>query len=72
MVLRCSRAKQRQGNIQKTKKCAAREVVYLLIGSVVFVFYRFCCFRLVYGITQFYIFFEQTINIKESFSFSPG
>ena len=40
-----SRAKQRQGNVQK--KCAARAklVFFLLIRSIVVVFYRSRCFH---------------------------
>ena len=65
-VSRCSRSKQRQRNVQK---------------SVLF-----CCFFAIrptvvfppfslpspLSITRFYILFEQTINIIESFAFSPG
>ena len=56
-VLRCSRAKQQQRNVQK--KCAAR--ARLLIRAVVV----FCPFSLpsAPSITRFYILFEQTINI---------
>ena len=39
---------------------------------VVVVFYRSCCLHLVFSITRFYVFFEETIRIKESFAFSPG
>ena len=81
-----SRAKQRQGNIQKfgaraklffaNKKiqvcCTCKVFFFLLIRSIVVVFYRFRCLHLVFSITRFYIFFEETINIKESFAFSPG
>ena len=38
---------------------------FLLIRSIVVVFYR-SCFQPVLSITRFYIFFEETINIKES------
>ena len=65
-VLRCSRAKQQQRNVQK--KCAAR--VRLLIRPVV-VFLPFSLPSAL-SITRFYILFEQTINIIESFAFSPG
>ena len=86
-VSRFSRAKQRQGNIQKfgaraklffankkKKVCCTCKVFFffLLIRSIVVVFYRFRCLHLVFSITRFYIFFEETINIKESFAFSPG
>ena len=68
-----SRAKQRQGNVQK--KCAARAklVFFLLIRSIVVVFLPLSLFSpCLVSITRFYIFFEETINIKESFAFSSG
>ena len=65
-VLRCSRAKQRQRNVQQ--KCAAR--AKFLIRPVV-VFGPFSLPSAL-NITRFYILFEQTINIIESFAFSPG
>ena len=69
-VSRCSRAKQRQRNVQKN--CAARAKLFLLIRPIV-VFHRFsgvaCLPRF---ITQLCILFEQTINIIETFAFSPG
>ena len=52
--------------------CCTCKVVFLLIRPVVVVFYRSRCFHLVFSITRFYIFFEETINIKESFAFSPS
>ena len=52
--------------------CCTCKVCFLLIRSVVVVFYRSRCFHLVFRITRFYIFFEETINIKESFAFSPS
>ena len=56
--------------------CTCKVVVvvscFLLIRSTVAVFYRSRCFHPVSSITRFYIFFEETINIKESFVFSPG
>ena len=56
-----------------TKKCAARtKLFFLLIRSIVVVFYRSRCLHLVFSTTRFYIFFEETINIKESFAFSPS
>ena len=61
------------------KKCAASAKLlllflffFLLIRSTVAVFYRSRYFHPVFSITRFYIFFEETINIKESFAFSPG
>ena len=83
-VLRFSRAKQRKGNV---KKCAARaklvfllirqnsvlhvQSCFLLIRSIV-VFYSSCCFQLAFSVTQVYIIFEESINIKKSFAFSAG
>ena len=68
-VSRCSRAIQRQRNVQK--KCAACtcKVAFLLITPG-------CCFSpfslpSLLSITRFYILFEQTINIIESFAFQP-
>ena len=83
-----SRAKQQQGNVQKKcaaraklflcllekKVCSTCKVVLLLIRSryIVAVFHCSHCLHLASSITQFYIFFEETINIKDSFAFSPG
>ena len=59
-VSRCSRAKQRQRNVQK--KCAARaKLLFLLIRPIV-VFHRSPALPP----------FKQTINIIENFAFSPG
>ena len=68
-VSRFSRTKQRQRNVQK--KCAARAKLLLLIRpiAVFHVFRR--CMPSPLSITGFYILFEQTINIIESFAFSP-
>ena len=52
------------------KVCCTCKVVFLLIRSIVVVFYRSRCLHLVFSTTRFYIFFEETINIKESFAFS--
>ena len=69
-VSRCSRAKQRQRNVQK--KCAARaKLLFLLIRPIV-VFHHSPALPSPLNITRFYILFEQTINIIESFAFSPG
>ena len=69
-VVRCSRIKQRQRNVQK--KCAARaKLLFLLIRPIV-VFHRSPALPSPLSITRFYILFEQTINIIESFAFSPG
>ena len=84
VVLRFSRAKQRQGNVQKNvlyvqsrfwlireKSVLHVQSCFLLIRSIV-IFYRSRCLQPVFSITRFYIFFEEFINIKESFAFSPG
>ena len=69
-VSRCSHAKQWQRNVQK--KCAARaKLLFLLIRPIV-VFHRSPALPSPLSITRFYILFEQTINIIESFAFSPG
>ena len=60
-VSRCSRAKQWQ-RIMNKKKCSARaKLLFLLIRPIV-VFHRSPALPS----------FEQTINIIESFPFSPG
>ena len=59
-VSRCSRAKKRQRNVQN--ECAARaKLLFLLIRPIV-------VFRHSPALPSF----EQTINIIESFAFSPG
>ena len=69
-VSRCSRAKQRQRNVQK--KCAARaKLLFLLIKNIV-VFHRSPELPSPLSITRFYVLFEQTISIIESFAFSHG
>ena len=77
-VSRCSCAKQRQRNVQKKKKCAARakkvcctcKVTFLLIRPIV-VFFTPFSLPSPLSITRFYILFGQTINIIVSFAFSP-
>ena len=69
-VSRCGCAKQRQRNIQK-KVCCTCKVAFLLITPIV-VFHRSPALPSPLSITRFYILFEQTINIIESFAFSPG
>ena len=69
-VSRCSRAKQRQRNVQK--KCAARAKLLFLLIRLVVVFRRSPALPSPLSITRFYVLFEQTINILESFAFSPG
>ena len=61
-VLRCSRAKQRQRNVHK--------VAFLLIRPIV-VFHRSRALPSPLSITPFYILFEQTLNIIESFALNP-
>ena len=68
-VLRCSRAKQRQRNYKKV--CCACKVALFLIRPID-VFHRSPALPSPLSITRFYILFEQTINIIESFAFSPG
>ena len=69
-VSRCSRAKQRQRNVQK--KCATRaKLLFLLIRPIV-VFQHSPALPSPLNITRFNILFEQTISIIESFAFSPG
>ena len=63
-VSRCSRAKQRQRNVQE--KCAARAKLLCCFSPFSGVSCRVACLR------RFYILFEQTVNIIESFAFSPG
>ena len=69
-VSRCSRAKQRQRNVQK-KVCCTSKVTFLLIRPIV-VFHRSPALSSPLSITRFYILFERTINIIESFALSPG
>ena len=68
-VSRCSRATQRQRNVQKKCQCTCK-VAFLLITPIV-VFSPFSLLSPL-SITRFYILFEQTIKIIESFTFSPG
>ena len=69
-VSRCSRVKQRQRNVQK--KCAAHAKLLFLLMRPIVVFHRSPALPSPLSITRFYILFEQTINIIESFAFSPG
>ena len=66
----CSRAKQRQRNVQK--KCAARAKMLVSLIRPIVVFQHSPALPSPLSITKFYILFEQTINIIESFAFSPG
>ena len=73
-VSRCislsSRAKQRQRNVKKKSVARAKLFFFLHIRLIV-VFSPFS-FPWPLSITRFYILFEQTIHIIESFAFSPG
>ena len=69
-VSRSSRAKQRQRNVQKN--CAALAKLLFLIIRRLVVFHHSPALPSPLKITRFYILFEQTINIIESFAFSPG
>ena len=69
-VSRCGRAKQRQRKCTK-KVCCTCRVAFLLIRPIV-VFHRSPSLPSPLSITRFYILFEQTVNIIESFAFSPG
>ena len=61
-VSRCSRAKQRQKKSTK-KVCCTCKVAFLLIRPIV-VFHRSPALPSQLSITRVYIFFEQTINMK--------
>ena len=67
---RCSRAKQRQRNVQK-KVCCTSKVAFLLIIPIV-VFHRSPALPSPLRITRFYIFCLDKLNIFESFAFNPG
>ena len=69
-VSRCSRAKQRQRNVQK-KVCCTSKVAFLLIIPIV-VFHRSPALPSPLRITRFYIFCLNKLNIFESFAFNPG
>ena len=66
----CSRAKQRQRNVQK-KKCAARaKLPFLLIGPFVVLLSFSYPSPLI--ITRFYILFEQTIILSRASPLAPA
>ena len=68
-VLRCGRAKQRQKKCTK-KVCCTCKVAFLLIRPIVFSPFSLPSSL---SITRLYVLFaEHTINIIESFAFSPG
>ena len=71
-VQSCFLANQKKSVLHVQSCCCC--CFFLLIRSIAAVFYRSRCFHSVFDITRFYIyiFFEETINITESFAFSPG
>ena len=69
-VSRCGRAKKRQRNVQK--KCAARAKLFFLLNRPIVVVFSPFSLPSPLSITWFYILFEQTINIIESFTLSLG
>ena len=68
-VSSCSRAKQWQRNVQKSV-LKVQSYFFLLISPIV-VFHHSPALPLPLNYTTLY-FFEQSINIIESFAFSPG
>ena len=68
-VSRCSRAKQRQRNVQKIVLHVQSS--FLLIRPIV-LFHRSPPLPSPLSITRFYVLFEQTFNIIENFAFSSG
>ena len=65
-VSSCIRAKQRHRN--EHKKCATRAKLFFLLIRPIAVFHRSPALPSPLSITRFYILFEQTINIIESFA----
>ena len=71
-VSRCSRAKQRQRNVQK-KVCCTCKVAFFANHRPIVVFNRSLALPSPLSITRSFIFcLNKTINIIESFAFSPG
>ena len=68
-VLHCSHAKQQQRKIQN--KCAACAKLFFSLIRPLVIFHRSLALPSPLSITQFYILFERTVNIIESFAFSP-
>ena len=68
-VSRCSRAKQRQRNVQKIVLHVQSS--FSLIRPIV-LFHRSPPLPSPLSITRFYVLFEQTFNIIENFAFSSG
>ena len=62
---------QNNGKEMYKKVCCTCKVVFLLIRPIV-VFHRSPVLPSPLSITRFYILFDQTINIIESFAFSPS
>ena len=58
-------------DISSIKRVTTCKVAFLLIRPIV-VFHRSPALPSALSIKEFYILFEQTINIIESFAFSPG
>ena len=52
-------------------RCSRAKLLFWLI-RLIFVFHHSPALPSLLNITRFYILFEQTINIIESFAFSPG
>ena len=69
-VSRCSRAKTTAKKCTK-KVCCTCKVAFLLIRPIV-VFHCSPALPSPLNITRLYILFEQTINIIESFAFTPA
>ena len=66
-VSRCSRAKQRQRNVQK--KCAARAKLFFLLIRPIVVFHRSPVLPSPLSITRFYILFEQNYRYYRELRF---
>ena len=66
----CSRAKQRQINVQKV--CCMCKIVFLLIRRIDYFLCRSCCCRRL-ALNFFFLFLGVNYEyINESFAFSPG
>ena len=59
--------------IRKNSVPHVESYFFWLIRSIVAVFFNSSrCPHLVFCITRFYIFIEETMNIEQCFAFSPG
>ena len=67
----CSRAKQRQCKEMYKKSVLHVQTCFFLLIRPIVVFSPFSLPSPL-SITRFYVLFEQTINIIDSFAFSPG